>query len=346
MNSTVNESSCTSPLNPVSTKRKAGATFAYCLVLVVSLVGNSLIAIIVYKTRALRKPINLFIVNMAISDLLYPIFYIPLTLTQVHLGSWLIGGPLGNVLCKLGPFLGDIPVVVSIQSLVLIAVDRFGAVMFPLSSPIFNSRRCAGFIFTTWIIATMVISPYIFAHKLVEYPPGQLVCKSQWRDTFGGSSSDASYFLALYVVFFYIPMILLIILYSIILIKLKSQVIPGEQSVNTGELRANRNRKALRMSVATVLGFAVCWVPFSIINTVRLFSLDNRWPCGTSVYNVLSVVAWLIAYANCAINPCICFAFSENYRRGIKSYLSCFNKVNESTLQRRTRQINFKKTAI
>ena len=71
--------------------------FYNSLIFVVSLVGNSFIGIVVYKTQTLRKPINYFIVNMAISDLLYPIIFIPWNLTYLLLDmAWLIGGPLGQ----------------------------------------------------------------------------------------------------------------------------------------------------------------------------------------------------------------------------------------------------------
>jgi len=103
MNTTINESSCFSPLN--STAAKSGKTFVYCSIFVVSLVGNSFIGIVVYKTQTLRKPINYFIVHMAMSDLLYPVFWIPKNLTGLFVESWLVGGSLGQSLCKLVPFL-------------------------------------------------------------------------------------------------------------------------------------------------------------------------------------------------------------------------------------------------
>ena len=56
---------------------KIGLTFAYCLIVLVSLAGNTVIGIIVYKTKTMRKPINFLIVNIAMSDLLIPIFLIP-----------------------------------------------------------------------------------------------------------------------------------------------------------------------------------------------------------------------------------------------------------------------------
>ena len=40
------------------TAEKIGLAFAYCLIFLVSLVGNTVIGIIVYRTKTLRKPIN------------------------------------------------------------------------------------------------------------------------------------------------------------------------------------------------------------------------------------------------------------------------------------------------
>ena len=80
--------------NPAAAK--IGKTFAYCLIFLVSLTGNTIIGIIVYKTKTMKKPINLLIVNMAICDLLFPIFFIPSAIQKLYIDSWLIGGPLGQ----------------------------------------------------------------------------------------------------------------------------------------------------------------------------------------------------------------------------------------------------------
>ena len=127
MNSTANGSSGSwSCLN--FSALKIGGTVTYCLIIIVSLVANSLIVIIVSKPPKLKKTMNYFIANMASSDLLYPIFSIPFNLSLLHANSFLTGDQLGQALCKLLPFFGDVSFVVSIQNLTLIAVDRFGAV--------------------------------------------------------------------------------------------------------------------------------------------------------------------------------------------------------------------------
>lgn len=47
-------------------------------------------------------------------------------------------------------------------------------------------------------------------------------------------------------------------------------------------------------------------------------------------------VASFIARANCAVNPCICFTFSENYRRGLKSLLCCSGSAGDSRNSRKS----------
>ena len=322
MNATMNGSmaSCSSLVNP--TAQKVGKTIVYCLILVVSLLGNSLIAIIVYKTKAMRTPINYFIVNMAMSDLLYPLVLFPLLLTEMHLDFWLISGPVGVAFCKLTLFLADNSLIVSIQSLLLIAVDRFGAVAYPLRCPRFSPMQCLFFILATWLVSMVVNIPDLLAFKLVEYPAGQLQCEWRYTEAFGESSSEANYTLATNVIFIYIPIALLTILYSLVIIKLRTQIVPGVEAVNVQELRARRNRGVLRMAIAIVLGFILCWVPLTVINLLLRFAWKSGLPpCGISL---ISSISHFLSVSNCAINPCICFAFSGRYRQGFKRLFKCF----------------------
>ena len=182
MNSTTNGSSefwsCVCQL--YSNAWNIGRTVNYCLIIIVSLIANSLIIIIVYKMRNLRKQINYFIANMAMSDLLFLIFSTPLKLSFLHANSFPIDGQLGQALCKLVPFFGNVSIVVSTQNLILIAVDRFGAVVFPLRSPLIRSKLCPFFILATWMFSIVLSSPDLFTVELVESPEGAL-CVRRWK---------------------------------------------------------------------------------------------------------------------------------------------------------------------
>ena len=305
-------SSCTS--NPIA--EKVGMTFAYCLIFIFSLAGNILVGIIVYKKKTMRKPINLFIVNMAMSDLLFPMIVIPEGIQTLITDSWLIGGPLGQALCKLVFFLGDLSAAVSVQSLILTAVDRFGAVVFPLRSPLISSKLCPFFILATWIVAIAVNSPELFVNKLVEYSEGRL-CENHWNEVFGEYLSYENYIVSNVVVFMFIPLVLIAVLYIIIYLKLKLQKIPGEQSSNAGQQRQQRERNVLKMAISIVLGFAVCRLPLAIFWFILLFAHTIQWPnCGIRyVFFVLN----FMSVANSAINPCICLILSRNYRNGLRA---------------------------
>ena len=301
---------------------KIAKTFAYCLVFAVSLSANTLIGIIVYKTQAMRKTTNFLIVNMAMSDLLLPIFLFPKIITELYAESWLISGPLGQALCKLHVFFSDVSVTVSVQSLVLIAVDRFGVVVFPLRPPLISSKLCLSLIPTTWILAMAIYSPYLFAYRLVQ-PQDKLICALDWSEVFGESSSFENYILSMFVVFLYTPLVLMTILYSTIVVKLNSQTPPGQQSVKHRQQRMRREQKVLKMAIAIVLGFVVCWVPYSVISLLRIFPWANKTRFSCGIIHLFFVFQFM-ARANCAINPCICFIFSGNYKQRLKALIRCF----------------------
>ena len=128
------------------------------------------------------------------SDLLYPIFFIPPgAITAIHTEAWLISGPIGEASCKI--FTGFTAVAssaVSIQSLVRMTVDRFRAVLFPLRSPLINSKLCPYVIFATWLVAIAFCSPFLFAQELVKYQ-GKLICVGRWNGIFEDSSTFKTY---------------------------------------------------------------------------------------------------------------------------------------------------------
>ena len=257
------------------------------------------------------------------SDLLYSIFWLPWRLSLMHTKSWLIGGQFGHTLCKLVPFFGDVPMIVSVQNLVLIAVDRFGAVVFPLRSPLIRSKLCPFFISATWIVAAAFIWPHSFTYQLIEYS-GEILCEMRWTKAFGESSSVADHILAATILFTYIPVMVLVLLYAIIFIKLKTQAHPGEQSANIQQQRNKLNRNVLHMSIAIVLVFVFCWLPCSTNSLIIGYPTLARprsmqLSCGFGLYyDVMDCMA----FGYFAINPIICFVFSSNYRQGLKRLMN------------------------
>ena len=306
MNTTANGSnfwSCSSLINLSAVR--IGEIISYSLILVVSLIGNSLIGLIVYKTPNMRKPINYLITNMAMSDLLFPLFTIP-PLLSVN-DDWLISGPLGLALCKLYLYLPFVSYSVSGQSHILIAVDRFVAVVFPLRSPLIGRKWFPLIITATWIVAMTLHTPMLVNGK-VFYDDGMFCgyfLEEAWPSVVAST---------------YITIVLLVILYSIILIKLKLQAPPGEQSTNVEKQRKRRNKNVLRMVIGIFLAFLFCYVPHTTARLILTLNFSVWFSCS---FRLFTIFANLMFIANCAVNPFICLIFSSNYRQGLRKLLKC-----------------------
>ena len=207
-------------------------------------------------------------------------------------------------------------------------MDRFGAVVFPLRSPLIRSKLCPFFILATWIVAVAVSSPYVFAAKLVENS-GRKQCdpNAGWKEAFAEFSSYQDFTIVIFIFFIYIPVLLLVILYSFIFIKLTAQVHPGEHSSNIEQQRQRRNRNVLHMSIAIISVFVFCLLPFVTNELILVYrSSSTHFSCSFSLYYE---VTFCIVDAYVALNPIICFTFSSNYRLGLKRFINSSSGVQQ-----------------
>ena len=316
-------------------EHKIGITIALCTLFVASLLGNLFIAAVIYKT--LRKPVNYLIVNMAMSDLLFSLILVPVTLVYLHLNSWAITeGVVANFTCKVTPYLADVFLLVSVQSLVVIAVDRFVAVVFPLRVSLLTSKRCLLCIVSIWIVSMLVAIPHLLANKLFEFD-GKFIClpMNLWKDVLGDGISMADYYLGVVTLFIYFPSVFLTIIYTTIFTKLKSQKIPGERSTHSERQRSKQNRNVLRMAVAIVLTFILCQLPGSII-VVLFLHKANSLNCAFLAYSSIVILATPFVYS--AVNPCICLVFSGNYREGLKKVLRSICVMNATKYSNKSKR--------
>ena len=319
MNASRNERSCSVTFNLA--EHKIRVTIALCILFVFSLLGNSLLAAVIYKRPTLRKPINFLIVNMAMSNILFSLILVPVTLVYLHLNSWAINEVVvANITCKVTPYLADVFLLVSVQSLVVIAVDRFVAVVFPLRVSLLTSKRCLLCIVSIWIVSMLVAIPHLDANKLFEYD-GKFFCVSDWKEALGDDMSIDDFYLGFATLLIFFPCALLIILYATIFTKLKSQKIADQGSTLSERQRAKRNRNAFNMAVNILFTFIVCQLPSTVLVLLSLYSA-NLLSCTFFIYSQIVV---LVSFACSAVNLCICLALSGIIQGGLKKVLKCFS---------------------
>lgn len=295
-------------------------TLLYVLIIIGSLFGNCLVITIVLKTTKMKTTVNYFITNMAISDLLVPVLAVPVKIAQAFSGNaWLIGGEFGEFSCKLVPFCVDVSTAVSIQSLVIIALDRYFAVVYPLRKHFLNRRRCLLTMGLTWLLAAFFHSPYFYTFRL--FPSGdQLYCRPTWKPAFSDSlKAEERYYFVLFTVLYAAPLLTTCILYAFIAFDLiRKNPNQSHQGNSSNRRRANENRSVICMMVTVVLVFTVCYTPGHICLLLYYNALQSLG-CNIEVAFKFSM---FMVHVNGALNPVIYFVFSRKYSIAVKNLIS------------------------
>ena len=129
---------------------------------------------------------------MAVSDLLLSLVVIPDQINQMVSDSWQwhVSGILGLIFCKLYIFTISVSLLVSVQSLVWIAIDRFVAVVFPLKLGLISRKIRTIAIVSTWVLAGVFYSPLLITIELHEFDNNTyLRVKSDHRSKFSNLSN-------------------------------------------------------------------------------------------------------------------------------------------------------------
>lgn len=338
------------PPHFTTTAERVGKLIAYIVIFVISFSGNTLIIYVIRKSKNLQRNVNYLILNMAVSDLFTPVIVVPRKIVQVILDinevGWLIPGLAGEITCKLVHFVQDVAVAVSILTLVLIALERFVAVAFPLRAKMITSRLRGTLIMLTWIVGAALHAPHLYIFKLVEFD-SEAYCITSWEPAFEEPSTGKFYATFLCITLIIIPFALLAAIYTIIVLTLIRQRNTLRDAVRGGVIRDKMNRNVLKMAVTIVIVFAICWAPLNIFIFVLIFVWN--WEAPLCALGAFPFIAEFFAHANTAINPCVYFGFVENYRRSLRSVLTgsfLHTSVREAGSRLNVRRETFELTTI
>ena len=305
--------STTAGIPGMSSREKAILMPFYCISLVVALIGNVLIIVVFYKHKPIRKSINYFVLNMAISDL-----FTPLTIMPYVIVSTLSNGPgfmnqlpspLAGVICKLCYFLPESSFDVSIVSLLMISLDRLIAVVFPLQIRLISIKVRFICILMSWVVAISVHGLYF---HYISYSQG--LC----RFSVGDALNLNDYRVAIFITFFFIPACLLVIIYGAITVSLKRRQRKRKNMSKSKRSHDNSsNRQIIGLSVAILAGFIISIGPLVVYNLIGII-MKQKAPPGYEYPALEFIINSLLFHSWGAFNPCMCFAFSENYQTGLK----------------------------
>ena len=297
---------------------KAVQITIYSLLMASSLIGNFLVVGVFYRNKTLRAAVHYFIMNMAISDLIYPVVYLPYRLSTSYFGNvWLIQGFAGDVLCKLTWNAGNLSNGVSTFSMIVISVDRFHGVVFPMKPPLLSRTKCRFVIVCVWLAAIAFCSPFFYLVKLVPDDNKLLRCVfNPWL-----ASHEMTLFKAIlifHICFMFVNALVLTLLYSSVAVRLYRQKYQFNLATEQIRRRNKMNCRITWMLLIVVILYYFVWTQFFSVKTLFLLKDNVMLPC---IYTWSSKGAILPLYT--AVNPVVYYIYNDKYRQGFKDLL-CF----------------------
>lgn len=136
---------------------------AYLVVFCVSLFANTLVCHVVRRHRRLHSVTNVFIANLAVSDIFITLVNVPFNVAR-HVapggGRWLLGG---RATCAAVNLALTTFIYVSTLTMSAIALDRYVVIVHPLQ-PRCSVTAALTVVAATWLVAVLLSLPFaVFA---------------------------------------------------------------------------------------------------------------------------------------------------------------------------------------
>ncbi|CAK1578021.1 unnamed protein product [Parnassius mnemosyne] len=173
----VNNSSVSNASNASGAYGWRYITPLYIIVFLLSTLGNCLVIATLISNQKMMNVLNVYILNLTISDFMLGVFCIPFTLIGQIYKQFLFGAAL----CKLIPFLQAVSVSVDVWTLVAISLERYFAICKPLKSRKWQTQ-CHAYkmIGIVWVLSLVFNSPIAIVSTLQPMGENRYKCREEW----------------------------------------------------------------------------------------------------------------------------------------------------------------------
>ena len=290
----------------------------YLLNMIVGFVGNFLVIFIAYRNRDMRTTTNYLLTNLAAADFI-ALFFCSIPLV-VDFSNSHITGHGGQFICKVftGNFLSQWPKSAAFTTLILLATERFFAIVKPFDTRFKlrkdNVRFAIGMV---WIMSSLFCLPFI---AVSEFNETLRRCLNPW--SIEKALSMKPYIILVALAFVGVTC-LLIYCYAEILkgIYITKTVCSGQVGVtDPDQLKAKR--KLAMISVTVTLNFCVCYAPSVFFQLYLAFNdfkfIEKNYESLYVIYNAVRFILYLAS----SVNPLLYAFQSSRYRNNLKRTLA------------------------
>ncbi|NXX54949.1 OPRK protein, partial [Scopus umbretta] len=272
---------------------------------------NKTLLFLFFRYTKMKTATNIYIFNLAMADALVTTT-MPFQSTEYLMNSW----PFGDVLCKIVISIDYYNMFTSIFTLTMMSVDRYIAVCHPVKALDFRTPLKAKIInICIWLLSSSVgISAIVLGGtKLRE---GEYTATTECSLQFPDRDYvwwDIFMKICVFVFAFVIPVLIIIVCYTLMILRLKSV------RLLSGSREKDRNlRRITRLVLVVVAVFIICWTPIHIFVLVEaLGDVSHSTAAISSYYFCIA-----LGYTNSSLNPILYAFLDENFKRCFKDF--CF----------------------
>ena len=284
----------------------------FSLLLAMDLTGNALVVIVIIRNETMKTAMNFLLLNLAVADILVGLFFAPSFLLMPMVAH--PKGLPGDVLCKIitGKNIAWLSSLASGFTLVLVSVERFFVIRYPLEEHKIDKKKLAFLLPIVWLLAFALTLPSFLADRFDEGQCSEAMERGDWQNIvyafvwliFGGV----------------VPVGIMSSLYSIIVNIFRSS------AIDTAIAAVLKSRKKVSVMVIIIsLTYALCVLPTHIFYCVYAFN-RSRFSGDLTIFPI----TYILLVLNSTLNPVVYIFQCAEFRKCLRKLLCC--KEGESGL--------------
>ncbi|KHN84423.1 Substance-K receptor [Toxocara canis] len=285
----------------------------YSTIALLAVLGNALVLWVTLSRLSNNSIPNLFIINLAFSDLMTGLFAIPFKFQAALFQRWF----LPHFLCHLVPFTETLSLSVSVFTLTTSAVHEFRTFFLPKNNQM-SAPTCRALIVIIWLVAIAVSLPQGLFHEVFQYEESENNTIYQCRPVHADEDWWKAYNIYLTIIHYFVPLVVIDSAYSMIAFRICDTAL-RENNDNAPDYNQKiSNRRLVKMLAIVVAVFSLCWFPletYLLLNEVQPQINDWRY------INVLFFCCHWLAMSNSCLNPIIYGVYNNKYKREYKRVL-------------------------
>ncbi|XP_053129235.1 cysteinyl leukotriene receptor 1 isoform X2 [Hemicordylus capensis] len=279
----------------------------YSVICILGFLGNGLVLCVLIKTYQEKTAFRIYMINLAISDLLF-VCTLPLRVIYfMNGGNWLFG----DFMCRVSSYTLYVNLYCSIFFMTAMSFFRCRAIVFPIQNLQFITEKKARLLCVAiWLFVTLTSTPFLVQGTYKDDVNNKTKCLEP-PENHRLLRVVVLHYISLLIGFIF-PLVTIAACYAMIIRTLLKNALQKKEAVR---------KKAVWMIIIVTLTFLLSFTPYHIQRTVHLhFLMRKDTSCADKIYMQKSVVITLsMAAFNCCFDPLLYFFSGSSFRQRLRT---------------------------